>query len=74
MQHALKSKHINVCLFSVCALISSSVHAPLTLTGGSAPWTPTGALPLDPRYTLVLHTRHGSHTLCSCKVTLKIVL
>ena len=27
---------------------------------GLCPWTPLGALPPDPRYTLVLRTRHGA--------------
>ena len=27
---------------------------------GFCPWTPLGALPPDPRYTLVLRTRHGA--------------
>ena len=27
---------------------------------GLCPWIPLGALPPDPRYTLVLRTRHGA--------------
>jgi len=43
-------------------------------TGGSAPWTPAGGTAPDPRYRLALRARHGGHTLCSCKLTLKKAL
>ena len=33
---------------------------PLTPGPGLCPWTPLGALPPDPRYRLVLRTRHGA--------------
>jgi len=32
----------------------------LSASGGLCPWTPLGALPPDPRYALVLCTRHGA--------------
>jgi len=32
----------------------------LTPNQGLYPWTPVGALPPDPRYRLVLRTRHGA--------------
>ena len=31
----------------------------LSASGGLRPWTQLGALPPDPRYRLVLRTRHG---------------
>jgi len=42
-------------------LASGGLCPPDPLTRGSAPaWTPLGALPPDPRYRLVLRTRHGA--------------
>ena len=41
------------------AKFAGSVGHPMT-TMLSAPWTPLGALPPDPRYRLVLRTRHGA--------------
>jgi len=41
---------------------------------GSAPWTPAGGTAPGPRYRLALRACHGSHALCSCKLTLKKAL
>ena len=45
---------------------ASGGFAPLTPTGGSAPGPPLGAH--------TFRARHGSHVLCSCKLTLKKAL
>ena len=41
-----------------------NLHAPLDIPPdeGLCPWTPLGALPPDPRYRLVLCTRHSAPT------------
>jgi len=46
------------------AKFAGSVGHPMTkmlsASGGLCPWTPLGALLPDPRYRLVLRTRHGA--------------
>jgi len=41
-------------------LSASGGFAPWPPDQGLCPWTPLGALPPDPRYRLVLRTRHGT--------------
>jgi len=45
--------------------------APDPPQGALPPGNPLGALPPDPRYSVALRARHGNHTMCSCKLTLK---
>ena len=44
----------------ICLNLGTYIHEKaLSFRGASPPWTPLGALPPDPRYSLTLRARHG---------------